>query len=283
MIRRTLATLVRAPIVLLACAFALGGAATLAARNAARLLATWGGAGHVVAYLRADASAADAARVAELLRAAPAVVSVERVSPAEAGRRLADALGAESPLLDGVEAGFFPASVEARLRPGAWEAARVSAFAGRLRALPAVERVDFAGEWVERLGRGRRVLVAGASAVAAAALVFGLAIVFGAMRLHVLARRREIEVLRLCGATDRFVRAPFVLGGAAAGALGAGIAALALALAFREASPAVADALGFALAGRPGFFAPREIAVGVAAAAALSAAATAIAVERHVA
>jgi cell division transport system permease protein len=88
--------------------------------------------------------------------------------------------------------------------------------------------VDYGTEWLERLelflrraraaGLGLLVLVALATAV----------LVSNTMRLAVYARREEIEIMKLVGATDAFVGAPFLLEGLLQGALAGGLAALAL-------------------------------------------------------
>lgn len=268
-------------VLLAACALALAGGALLGAKNAARLLASWGEAGQLVVYLRGDAAESDTRGVEALLAGVPAVERVERVTASRARERLVEALGTQSPLLEGIEASFFPASIEVSLRAGAGEIGPVSALARRLEKAPGVERVDFGAEWIDRLRGARRFVSAGASAIAIAAAGLALAVVFFAMRLASIARRREIDVLRLCGATDGFVRAPLLLEGALAGLLAGGLALGAVALAFSRVAPAVADALGFALAGAPAFFAGGEILAGLCAAAVLGAVATAVAVEPH--
>jgi cell division transport system permease protein len=106
--------------------------------------------------------------------------------------------------------------------PGAMETLRKE-----LSALPGVESVHADSVWAERLqallGIGRQVvLLLGA--------LFGLALVAiasNAIRAQILARREEIEVSRLIGATDRYIRRPFLYYGALQGATGA-LAALAI-------------------------------------------------------
>src|SRR5207253_6111218 len=101
--------------------------------------------------------------------------------------------------------------------------------AGRLRAarlekLPGVQEVEYGREWLDKLealGRGLRVFGAGALfTVLGAALL----VVANTIRLAVYARRDEIEIMKLVGATDGYVRAPFLLEGALQGLIGAALA-----------------------------------------------------------
>src|SRR5207253_8852815 len=123
--------------------------------------------------------------------------------------------------------------------------------AGRLRAarlekLPGVQEVDYGREWLaklEALGRGLRVFGAGALfTVLGAALL----VVANTIRLAVYARRDEIEIMKLVGATDGYVRAPFLLEGALQGLIGAALACGAVVSVERWIFPRAAAAFAFA-------------------------------------
>jgi cell division transport system permease protein len=157
----------------------------------------------------------------------------------------------------------LPPSLEVRLRPGrrgADDAARVAA---RARAVAGVDDVRYGAEWVQKLATVRAVATAAGVALGVAFGGAALIIVGATIRMAVLARSREIQLMRLVGATDGFVRLPFLLEGAAAGLLG-GLLALALTWAARAVvsryvidvaflPPGVA-ALGVLAGGALGFF-----------------------------
>jgi cell division transport system permease protein len=124
-------------------------------------------------------------------------------------------------------------------------AERVEALAADLARLPGVAHVQADAAWARRLaaleGIGRLGL-----AVLAALLGAGLvAVTFNTIRLQILTQRDEIEVAKLIGASDRFIRRPFyyfgLLQGLAGGALAMGIVAFALALLNREVEPLAAS------------------------------------------
>lgn len=221
----------------------LVGLAVLGARNLEALTSHWGRGVQIVAYLRPEAPPAKALALERMLRSRPEVLSVRRVDPTEAHRRLAESLGSRRGLLEGVEPGFLPASLELALSP-AHDARPLLAL---LSASPLCEEVDDLGAWVKRLGAFASVLRLGGLLLALIVAGACLYIVGSTIRLGVFARREEIEILKLVGATDRFVRGPFLLEGALQGLLGASFALGLLFAAHRLAAPRLESALSVAL------------------------------------
>src|SRR5690606_24205949 len=117
----------------------------------------------------------------------------------------------------------FPASLDLELANEA-AAARLTKMAEQLQALPAVDAVETYEAWSDSI---ENVLTGGlAAAVVLAFVVLGavVSVVSSTMRLALQRRRREVEVLKLVGASDDYVRRPFLIEGCAQGALGAGAA-----------------------------------------------------------
>ncbi|HSM17431.1 MAG TPA: permease-like cell division protein FtsX [Gemmatimonadales bacterium] len=114
----------------------------------------------------------------------------------------------------------LPASLEIRLKEGHRDAATVAAVAERLQGFGFIDDVRFGREWIERLDRLRNVaglvgLIIGLAFAAVAVIIIGTTI-----RMTVLQRAREIAIMRLVGATNGFIRGPFLLEGAIKGLLG---------------------------------------------------------------
>jgi cell division transport system permease protein len=127
---------------------------------------------------------------------------------------------------DVFEDAILPASIDIRLRAGYRDPATVRQVAKRVRAYDFIDDVRFGEEWVIRLHQLRNI--AGATGV-----VLGLAfaavavIIIGAtIRMTVLARSKEIAIMRLVGATDGFIRRPFLIQGFIKGVVGGGLALL---------------------------------------------------------
>lgn len=121
----------------------------------------------------------------------------------------------------------LPASIEVRLKDGYRDAAHVEAVAERLRGFGFVDDVRFGRDWVQKLDHLRNItgvvgLVIGLAFAAVAVVIIGVTI-----RLTLLQRAREISIMRLVGATNWFIRGPFLLEGALKGLLG-GFLSLAL-------------------------------------------------------
>jgi cell division transport system permease protein len=114
----------------------------------------------------------------------------------------------------------LPPSFEIRLKEGYRNAAAAERVAQRLEGFSFVEDIRYGRDWVERLDKLRNLagivgLVIGVAFAAVAIVIIGVTI-----RLTILQRAREIAIMRLVGATNRFIRGPFLLEGALKGLLG---------------------------------------------------------------
>ncbi len=212
-------------------------AATLTAGE--RLLAAWAGDVQISVYLAPGSDLGAAARAAEAMAGGRVV---DAINPAEALRRLRASLGPEASVLEGVDPGVLPASVEVRA-PGA-TLAEARGLAQRLAAVPGAKDVDFGNAWLERVeALLRRLRWVGL--VLFGALSLGTAVlVSNTLRLGVFARRDEIEIMKLVGATDAYVEIPFLIEGVLQGFCGAGLAVLALLAAHALLAPRLAAAVG---------------------------------------
>jgi cell division transport system permease protein len=261
----------------------LVGVVELAALNVKKLSAGWGGGVQMTVYLEDGVTPARAQKVAAALGMLPGVIAVRTVDAHEAFTRLRRSLGARADLLDGVEEGFLPASIEVSLKPGVAEVLRAHPAFEKLRHTAGVEDVELMGSWAARLRDVEHLLSMAGWAVAALVLCACLYIVGSTIRLGVFARRDEIEIWKLVGATNGFVRAPFLVEGGLQGALGTGLAAALLYGFYRVASPRIEAVLGGWLASGPlGFFTPAQLALAVAFGALVGLCGSALALGRYV-
>jgi cell division transport system permease protein len=147
----------------------------------------------------------------------PEVLRVDVVTQEQALERARKELGE---FKDVFESEFLPASLDLRLKPGFRDPATVRKVAERLRAYEFVDDVRFGDEWITQLYRLRNIAgVAGLSLGLAFAAV-AIIIIGATIRMAVLARAREIAIMRLVGATDWFIRRPFLIEGSIKGVLG---------------------------------------------------------------
>lgn len=204
-----------------AVAFVCLSAALLVVVNIDAVRARWESSGRASIYLRPDVTKEQTDSVKKALAASAGVQEVRFVSAEQARTDVVGASDDEALAALPVEA--FPASLEVTLRDdGAAE--RVKKLAAQLEALPYVDAVETYAAWGQRLNR----LLAGG--VSAALLLFAVvlgavvSVVSSTMRMALSRRSAEVEVLKMVGATDSYVRGPFVVEGALQGALGAGAA-----------------------------------------------------------
>ncbi len=219
--RNPLATLMTAAVI--GIALAMPAFLTLLLHNLDRLSGPWDGPAGLSVFLKDTVTVDAADRLAGDVRGWPEIAGVNLVTPDQAleefraSSGLADVLGVleENPL---------PAVL--LISPAAEHATpeALARLQERLQALPVTDQVQLDLQWVRRLQAmlavGRQVvLLIGALLACAVLLVVG-----NTIRLEIQSRRDEIVVTRLIGATDGFIRRPFLYGGVWYGALGAVIA-----------------------------------------------------------
>jgi cell division transport system permease protein len=208
-----------------AVAFVCLASALLVVVNVDSIRTRWAESGRASVYLRPTATPEQIGSIEKALRATEGVGDVRFVSSEDARREVLS--GDTDEILAALPAEAFPASLEVRVVDEAG-VDRVSRLEAQLEALPAVESVETYQAWSQRLGS---LLAGGVTAAFVLALVVlgaVVSVVSSTIRLTLQRRRIEVEVLKLVGATDGYVRKPFVIEGAAQGAIGAVLAMLLL-------------------------------------------------------
>ena len=242
----------------------LVGIAVMGMLNLDRITRFWGRGTQIIVYLKSDAPPARVQALHGLLRSRPEVNAVKLISSQKALARLRNSLGTHGSVLADVEQGFLPASLEVTLRQD--QPGRVRALVALLSASSLVDEVDYMGDWARRLNSLVQLvnaLALGLSVIVGFACLY---IVSSTIRLGVHARREEIEILKLVGATDRFIRAPFMIEGALQGLVGAAMACGLLYLLFRLGAPGAEQLLTSAFSHMElGFLTPEMVAMGIGA------------------
>ena len=154
----------------------------------------------------------------------PEVSRVEYVSPDSALARARAELGE---FKDVFESAFLPASIDVRMREGHRDPETVKTIANRIKSFEFVDDVRYGEDWVDKLYRIRNVATAAGVVLGLAFAAVAVIIIGATIRMAVMARAREISIMRLVGATDAFIRRPFLLDGFLKGILG-GLLALGL-------------------------------------------------------
>ncbi|HEY6109010.1 MAG TPA: permease-like cell division protein FtsX [Gemmatimonadales bacterium] len=174
----------------------------------------------IVAYVLPGTQIETVTLAEQDIEAFPEVLSADYVPEDSALARARRELVEFRDLLREMERNPLPSSIEVRLKPGYQDAAHVNAVAERLRSFNFVDDVRYGRDWVEKLDRLRGLAAAVGVVVGAAFAVVAVIIIGTTIRMAVLQRSREIAIMRLVGATDGFIRRPFLLQGALKGLLG---------------------------------------------------------------
>lgn len=175
------------------------------------------------AFLIDGAPVDSIANTMETIGGFPEVQRVEYISPDQALERARRELGE---FRDVFEAEFLPASLDIRLREGRRDPATVRSVANRLVTMGYVEEVRYGEDWIVKLHRLRTIATASGIALGLAFAGVSIIIIGTTIRMTVMARAREISIMRLVGATDGFVRRPFLIEGFLKGVLGGVLALL---------------------------------------------------------
>jgi cell division transport system permease protein len=266
----------------LAVAFVCLGAALLVVTNLRAVEQRWAHAGRASVYLKDGATQdeVDALRLA--LARVPGVTAVRYVSSGDARTEFGQTqlpspgdIGAGTTPLAALPVEAFPASIELDVAPDMPDA-ELADMVAKMKTLATVDDVETYQSWTERLARLVRGGVAASALLALVVLAAVLAVVGSTMRMALQRRRTEVEVLKLVGATDGFVKKPFIVEGSVQGALGALGAIVLLAALFFVVRGRLDGELASLVGVAPSFL-PWQVAVGMVVLGAVLGAAAALA------
>jgi len=194
--------------------------------NLGSLFNSWGDNAYIIAYIKDSAPSSETKGFKKQVLKIKGVYGARYVSRAEAMAELKKGLKGHAGILEGMNKGILPASFEVHLRKVSREPDRMLKVVKRIKSLPWVDEVQYSQEWARKFYSVFRFFELTAvviGIVLAAAAVF---VITNTIRLTVYARREEIEVLRLVGASDSFISMPFLIEGVIEGAVGGGFAFL---------------------------------------------------------
>jgi cell division transport system permease protein len=181
----------------------------------------------IVAFVMRGTPAESITLAADDIAAFPEVESVSFVSEDQALERAQAELDEFREAFKDLATNPLPASLEIQMKPPFRSGEAVKRVADRLAGYSFIEDVRYGRDWVQRLDRIRRLATVVQLLIGAAFAIVAIAIIGVTIRITVFQRANEIAIMRLVGATNGFIRGPFVLEGAIKGLLG-GLLALGL-------------------------------------------------------
>lgn len=183
----------------------------------------------VTTYLQDHLNLNQIRDIEERLRQQPAVADVNFTSKEQALQEFQNSLQGQAGILQGLGENPLPASFDIKLKAVYQTPEAVKVLAQELKLIEGVEEVQDGLDWLDRFtvfADFIRIIGMGIGVLLGIAVI---TITANTIRLSIYARREEIELMRLIGAKEGFIRAPFFIEGAVVGFLGAIIALLSLA------------------------------------------------------
>ena len=192
-------------------------------------LAGWGDRTQLVVYLKDSAPAAE--KLKSEVMAMDGVKSVRYISRKEAFEELRAGMKGHESVLDGVDSATLPASLEIKLADAYGDPAKGGSIADGLKDRDWADEVQYSRDWVENFSSFLRFLELGALFIGIFLVLATVFIISNTIRLAVYARKDEIEVLSLVGASQTYIKVPFFIEGAVRGVFGGLLAMCILAVA----------------------------------------------------
>lgn len=199
----------------------------------------------VILYLRDGISEKEIVSLHDKLREQAGVSNVTFVSKEKALEDFRRSLGGQDILLRGLGDNPLPASFELTLEKTFQSSEAIQRVALQLKGLKGVDDIQYGREWVENVNAVLETVRVGSLLIG---LVLGLAavvIISSTIRLTVLSRHEDIEVLQLIGATRAYIQMPFLLEGGFLGLIGGAVSILLLRGVYELARSRLTETGGF--------------------------------------
>jgi len=236
-------------VVAIALAMSVLGGLLLVTWNVERLLARWTTSAEFSVYLRDDATSEQRGVIGAFVDQSGAAAGREYVSKEQALVRFRTEFAELASTAAGIGDNPFPASIEVRMQGTAERDGRADALLKKVATLPGVADIRYDRAWLAKVGAGLDALRRAGGVLALMMALAAAVTVAAVVRLGLHARREEIEIMQLVGASLAFIRGPFVAEGLLQGGIGAVGAVLLLWGGFMVASASWGPQLATALEG----------------------------------
>ena len=204
------------------------GVFILIQENLQHMLNGWGDQIQINTYLDNNLDLDQVEALMHRIRAMPEVEGFRHISKEQAWQDFQTALGAQSAVLEGLPPDVLPASFEITVKPAYRDPPRVQDLADRLSKISGIAAVEYPQQWVDRLNLFVLAVQWAKWALGGILFIATFFIVGSTVRLALLARKDEIEIMQFVGASEELIRAPFVVEGVLQGTVGAGVSLLSL-------------------------------------------------------
>ena len=210
----------------------IAGAFILFFINTSELMNLWKKDLRIMAYLKADLTGSELSNVQQQIQAMAGVESLRFISKVDALNQLKEQMQRQASLFDNLDKNPLPDAFEIQIRAANQRWEKVEFLATEIESLDAVEEVEYGQKWFGHLPQLFELFTLTGYAMCAIFVMAAIFIMANTIRLVIYSRREEIEIMRLVGAAERFIKIPFYIQGLLQGALGAGIGLIILFVVF---------------------------------------------------
>ena len=218
-------------IVTIALSVFIVSAFSLFFNNATDFLDAWRKGVRVITYLDDNVTESQRTKLMETIRNFSGVSTIEFIAKDDAYNDLKEKIGQQSSLLDGLDKNPLPDSFEITLADSFHQLDDIEKLSQKIKGLPHIEDVEYAQKWLYRFNGIYNLFKVTGLVLAGVFFIATLLIIANTIRLIMYSRREEIEIIRIIGADEEFIKYPLFIEAVAQGFIGgvAGIVMLYLA------------------------------------------------------
>ena len=177
----------------------------------------------LIVYLEEEPGPEMQQQLINKIRSFDEVEDIRFISRAQAYQRFANQLGKNQDVLNDIPKDFLPPSIEVVPMKNLRSLSQVKLFSAYLARLPGTTKVQYGQDWVERFYYFTKLLSIIVLLSGTLLILTTIFMVAYTIRLTILGRQAELELLKLVGATNNYIRTPFLLEGLLQGILGSSL------------------------------------------------------------
>ncbi|MFH2219071.1 MAG: permease-like cell division protein FtsX [Pseudomonadota bacterium] len=179
--------------------------------NANEIMRSWKQGLRIMVYLKPDIAEETISEIKSKISGMYGVQRVEFISKAQALSMLKEKMKRQSSLIENLKQNPLPDAFEVRMIASSQNRENIEPLATRIESIPQVDEVEYGQSWLGRFTNIFNLFRLTGYALGGLFFMASVFIVANTTRLVLYSRREEVEIMRLVGAEDRFIRAPFYI------------------------------------------------------------------------